>query len=274
MRVWEVATGQVTSAIEILLNPVVAVGFRNDGRALALALVQRINAPTEPQDLELWDVTTKQLICTFPQVGDSSHQYAFTPDAHVLIVAGSHAITLWDAGNQRRITSMPSLRGETWILGQSDDGRFLVTGEASFDDRTDHFTVNPVVTIRDVISRQLVTSVPVQDVTGASEIAAISRDGRVIVTTAEPPGDPLALWDATRQQPTVTAAIDPAPRSASDVAISADGRRLAAASDGEVRLWDVSARVAGVPAPAAGPYAPRQRSRRRVRPARAARRSC
>jgi hypothetical protein len=257
VRVWEVATGRVTSHIDIFTHPVVAVGFTADGWALALALVPKINTSTEPQDLEMWDVAAKQLICTFPQVGDNSHQYAFTPDAHVLIVAGSHAITLWDAGNQRRITSMPSLRGETWILGQSDDGRFLVTGEASFDDRTDHFTVNPVVTIRDVISRQLVTSVPVQDVTGASEIAAISRDGRVIVTTAEPPGDSLALWDATRQRPAVTATIDPAPRSVSDVAISADGRRLAAASDGEVRLWDVSARVAEVPAPAAGPYAPR-----------------
>lgn len=257
VRVWEVATGRVSASVESSVDPVVAVGFTDDGHALALFLVSGVDA-TVPQDLEMWDVTAKQLICTFSQVGDTSHQYAFTPDAHVLIVAGSHAITLWDAGNQRRITSMPSLRGETWILDLSDDGRFLVTGEASFDDRTDHFTVNPVVTIRDLASRQLITTLPVNNVTDASEIAAFSRDGRVIATTAEPPGDYVTLWDATWQHPIpFTTVAGPATGPATEITISPDGRRLAAASHSEVKLWDISARVSDVPALAAGPYAPR-----------------
>nr|QEO74600.1 serine/threonine protein kinase [uncultured bacterium] len=267
--VWDVATGRRTASVAVGgQNSVVAVGFTTHmhaalasgtaGRALALVLLAPGSGPTSPQNLEMWDVTAGKRLVTFSQVGNRGHQYTFTPDAHVVVVAGSHAVTLWDAGNQRQITSLAVEGGESWILALSGDGQFLVTGEASLDDRTGDLTVNPLVMIRDLVNLRRVTMLPVTDHAKVPEVAAFSQDGRVIATTAEPPGDYVALWDATRPAPVPLATVaGPAARAASDVALSPDGRRLAASSDSEVRLWDISARVADVPAPAAGPFAPR-----------------
>jgi hypothetical protein len=55
------------------------------------------------------------------------------------------------------------VRDEAWILAFSADGRFLATGEA--DGRGAAAIDNPVMTVRDLTSQQVVTTLPATDST-------------------------------------------------------------------------------------------------------------
>jgi sugar lactone lactonase YvrE/predicted Ser/Thr protein kinase len=197
-----------------------AVAFSPDGRFLAAA-----DALT--RSTELWNVSTGRLTAAFTDPGGwGADALAFSPDGRLLAIAdASGSAYLWDIATGRRTATFTDPGGGLGGVAFSPDGTLLAVGEGNW-----HAAVWDIATGRLALNLRVASFV---------EGVTFSRDGTLLAAA----GLPAFVWDVATGKRVATL-YDPGGQGLSDVALSPNGRLLAAADgNGNGYLWDIAART-------------------------------
>jgi WD40 repeat protein len=236
VRVWDVAERRSLHSLRGHVGAVYAVAFSPDGR--------RLVSGGSDTTVRLWDAETGAPMLVLHGHSATVDRAAFSDDGRVLASgAVDGSARLWDATT----TSDPTvLRGHDYYVypvAYSPDGRWIATGSW---DRT--------VRVWDAAGGELVHVLKGhEEPLGA---LTFTRDSTRLASWAE--DRTIRLWD-------VATGAEVAPRfrhvsmpyrdSVYTLVATPDGRRLAAAAEGEVRFWDLQTGAALPPLrlPLAGP---------------------
>ncbi|MFC1799401.1 WD40 repeat domain-containing protein [Candidatus Eisenbacteria bacterium] len=228
MCVWNVAERRVTMRRENTGTKVVA--FSGDGSFLATGSIRgRLSVYALEQ--------TPKLVCSTQAYTDGFYALALSPEGDIIVSVGrrqSHSYTdKWDAMDLSRLSSFVNM---SW----TQDLKFLNSGSVLLS-----FSASCVGLFATENDRQLMKMK-----TGCSGEAAISQDGRLLVTECSE-GE-IALWDLQIQKSaaplgSVGVADLPCdtvyrcPDWVFSVAVSPDGSRIAAGCrDSTVRMWRIA----------------------------------
>lgn len=205
-----------------------SVAFSPDGRWLA--------AGTDRDGLCLWDLHSATPVATVlpAPAAEEGYRVAFRPDGQMLAAAGSAGIYLWlppFAGTQP--TPLPAARGDDGsTLAFSPDNHTLAT-----------VTYQEGVRLYDL--RQPAAAPTILPYTYATAVA-FSADGQQLAVLDESNDEyTIQLWQLNQEPPTAIT-LPGGSKHGGTVALSRDGRFLAANDDkGRVRLWDLAAPASG-----------------------------
>ncbi|SEH02155.1 WD40 repeat [Nonomuraea solani] len=200
-------------------------GLSLDGTKLA------VYTSGTPGALRVFDLTTNREIANAPWSGPEIWTVVWSPDGRTVAVDDGSNTRLRTIGGGRLSdagVSLPRLDSMEF----SPDGRFLIGIRA---DTHEVWSVADGKRVRD------------------EPVSAISPDGRLALVSKAPaeewmidpltsrnrtsPGRRVELWDFERSKPLRAPWL---PATAADGAFSPDGRRLAVATTGGIRLFDVS----------------------------------
>jgi WD40 repeat protein len=230
VRLWDAATGR-TAATFARPFPVEVAAFSPDGRTLALL----------DDGARLWDIRSRRTRATLP--GRFFSALVYSPDGRTLVTLGEELV-LWDAATGRpRVkrrakeshTALAfSPAGDAFATAVGRDGTIQLRDPATGDVRSTLTDPAGRATPEDVGRNAVVLFRQVESM-------AFSRDGRTLAS-AESDGT-VRLWNTVTGEldATLTASLTDGPV---EVAFSPDGRTLATAAFGEVRLWDTDTRYA------------------------------
>lgn len=204
----------LTSTLSTTATSVEAPAFSGDGRLLAVGSSFQQGADWEYR-LEVWDVTTGQLVHSLTPDTNGVEQLAFSPDGQTLAVAGmGDQVELWDLSTEQRRFSLnlPALTFQKDLvlgLAFSPDGQWLAAGGLE------------AVTLWEVG-----TGAPAQSLAlSACQALSFSPDGRWLVCQSLS-SSVLTVWNVTQNQLGVILdcgnLVEAAPR------FSPDGQWLAA----------------------------------------------
>ena len=127
VRIWDVASGQITHTLPACSKPVYTLAFRPDGRILAVG--------SYDGTVRLWSVSDWRPLSTLEQP-DQVFQVTFSPDNRLLAVCSSrytdqhHSIRLWDT-EQCKLFRTLSERLDARRIIFSPDGQRLAIVEAT-----------------------------------------------------------------------------------------------------------------------------------------------
>ena len=138
--------------------------------------------------------------------------------------SADHSIKLWDAATGKVIDTLSGHLSTVTAIAFSGDSQLLVSGSA---DKT--------VKIWDLPSRQLKLTLAGHQ--GAIASLAISEDGKLMATVAAWPDDKaIRVWDVA----TGEKRAELKGNMVRGLAFHPDGKRIAAASDGQIRIWSLT----------------------------------
>lgn len=225
IRLWDTTTHAQIGAPLQDGGVVATVAFSPDGRTVASGGFE--------DKVRLWDVASHNEIAALPIAASYTKSVAFSPDGAILAVAGNDGSTwLWQIATRRRVARLLGHNGTVQSVAFSPDGRILVTcgndGTVRLWDARHH--------------RQL--GAPLVHGRGSLYELTFSRDGRTLAVAGK--DHTLRLWNMATRHETADLSGDAgeAGEEVNGIAFSGDGRTLAAATSGAVRLWDVSTRTA------------------------------
>lgn len=204
----------LTYTLSTTATLVEAPTFSGDGRLLAVGSSFQQGADWEYR-LEVWDVTTGQLVHSLTPGTNGVEQLAFSPDGQTLAVAGMEdQVELWDLSTEQRRWSLnlPALTFQKDLvlgLAFSPDGQWLAAGGLE------------AVTLWEVE-----TGAPAQSLAlSACQALSFSPDGRWLVCQSLS-SSVLTVWNVAQNQLGVIldcgSLVEAAPR------FSLDGQWLAA----------------------------------------------
>ncbi len=217
VRFWD-TQGHLLSVLQAHANYVTALAFSPDGRSLASA--------SWTGDVRLWDRDSGQARVLADQDPEqfATFRFVFSPDGRHLAAASEKglAVRLWDLSKGERPLLLRS-EGFIQVVEFSPDGSRLLTG-----------AMDNVLRIWDLSGTQLQRI----DVGGLGfQQALFTPDGRTILTVGGNESR-VRRWDAKTGQ--ALAVLDEHSGKVNCIDVSADGTRLASASDDQtVRLWDL-----------------------------------
>jgi WD40 repeat protein len=226
IKLWSLATRQVSQTIKASTNGTTSVAFNPAGTQLAVA--------SYDDTVRLWDIrlSPPQLLTTLSGHRESVTDVTFSPDSGTLASsAADGTIDLWDA----RGVLLGGIDTSSVAAVLSPGGRLLAVSSTKPDGSG--YAV-------------LLYSMPARKLTGvlpASGIAALafSPDGKTLaVASLNSPGDPVQLWDVAAQRVTATFAtgLQTGPNA---IAFSPDGTMLAVSGIGDktMQVWSVPRQV-------------------------------
>jgi len=199
---WELRTGR-----ELKTLPVLFSAFSPDGRwGASLEFHQGTQ-------INLWDIAAGRRVRMISLPGFQASRVLFTPDSERILAVreGQPEIKLFEVATGRDLQSLPFSVG---TVGLSADGKWLAAGAGSS------------VAVWDLTAGREVENLAGQ--LGAQDIA-FSPDGKLLITG----GDSLGVWDVASGR-----LIRTVQGAAQSLAISADGRWLAANPKGNLEIWD------------------------------------
>jgi WD40 repeat protein len=264
---WETSTGKRIEPFPGHSSRVNSVSFSPDGSTVATSSYY------EDAVVRLWEPQSGKLLRSL--VSDTSHgveAVAISPNGATLAAGscryGDGKLRLWDYRTGRELHAVVGHESECHCVAFSPDGKRLVSGDDYINPKNNHFEGN--LYIWDVEAGKLLRVI--RGTSGAIQRVLFTRDGRQVVAaadainiydaeTGERVGEPfqtgnriwnlvlsadgrllatadeqgpVRLWElATRREITL-----PLPNSKSRyVALTTDGRTLAAEVDGDVHLY-------------------------------------
>jgi WD40 repeat protein len=257
IRLWDVATGAERGVLKTHTGTVTGLAFAPGGRLLA--------SGSADKTVKLWDPVTRQEQRTLNGHSDAIQVVAFSPDGKTLASAGQDGkVRLWNTATGGDRGSLEAQRGAIACVAWAPDGRTLAAGADDgsitlWDTPSEGkriFTGHraPVLSLAWRVHSGLLASGSADGVVklwygfgGGQELRTLIADtpeygGGVAFA---PDGNSLAsarsgtikLW--TIIEGPERASLKPPSGAVSSVALTADGRMLAAGSaSGTVQLWD------------------------------------
>ena len=212
VKLWSVASGEVTRILAGHAEGVTWVGFSPDGKTLA-------TAGYGDGIIKLWELATGKERASI-STGDTGYPtVTFSPDGtRLAAVTEDKTLTFWDVASGKAVPG-PSPMSGFWGVAYSPDGKRIAST-----------TQGKEIDIWDTRS-------------GNREQELIGHSSIVLGVTFSPDGTRLAsrddnsirLWDSASWENAVRL---PAPPETNDFAFSPDGKLLAASWRGGIMLWD------------------------------------
>jgi WD40 repeat protein len=218
MKLWKVSSREELGAFSMdKWSWVTKLAFSPDGRTLALGIAsdgrQQAEVLRGSGNVQLWDVSRRNVAFLLPQNGKVVHALAFSPEGKTLAVADeNHTIQLWDVATGKPQKKLNLGNDTARGLACAPDSRSLaaalnnglqIWSDPLKDDKPRHVREDNCVQV------------------------AYAPDGKSLAFSN---GGRLWLLDPTSGR--VSGQWDPAPRhSLTDLAFAGDGRHLAVAFD-------------------------------------------
>ncbi|WBB71264.1 trypsin-like peptidase domain-containing protein [Micromonospora sp. WMMD1128] len=205
-------------------------GFRDDVYQVAFPRDDARLATLSDRRVQLWDLTTRQLVREFGDQATTVLSFAFTPDGGTLVTGADGVVSLWTVADGRRRFDLKDAGrvGRVTVLALTPDGTTLVTPGPDHD-----------LTLWNLADGQ--PRATLSGHSGTVYSLAVSPDGRTLASGSE--DGTVRLWDLPSGR---NRGVLPGSRKDDpvfSVAFSPDGRTLARARSGEpVQLWDVARR--------------------------------
>jgi WD40 repeat protein/serine/threonine protein kinase len=238
-RIWDLQTGQLERNFRGINSATFMATFSPDGHRLVFAGCDKT--------VQVWDWPSGQEVLALRGHTDVVTAVAFSADGHRLYSASADGtLRVWD-GTPLALRAPPGhhpLQGHQGpIIGLafSSDRRYLATG-----------ALDGTARLWDVAARQLVHTLPGQDVTsvafhaGGRRLTTVSTDGT------------LVQWDPAtgERRRTLRGHLGPIWNAGFTAGFSADGERLTTlGKDGMVRIWETGSGREVVSTPAGTPVA-------------------
>jgi RNA polymerase sigma factor (sigma-70 family) len=217
---WEVATGKLIREImaEHFLD---RIRFSPDGKMLAG--ITRL----APKQILLWDIAGDQEIAKLQGPADAvAPAFAFSADSKVLAWSTDKTIRLWDVGQRKETRQLVGHQGFIHTLGFSEDGKLLAsTGNDQI------IRIWAPDTGKELEGLEAAQELPRWE-TPVHQCAFVPG-GQVLAVLDSREGVHFWRLDAGKLMRTI-------PDKADAFSFSGDGKRLATAHMGAVRLWDVA----------------------------------
>ncbi len=236
VRFWDSATGApVRALVNRRREGTLAIAFSPDGARLA--------AGSESGTVRLWDVNAGNVL--FETAGHQERVYgiAFAPDGRRFASAASDgSVRLWGVNGGPPLLDHPAqeARANGHALAFSPDGRSLASGFGTAIRIWDADTAAERLALRGAHGREVVSIAFAGNGTlvsgGYRYVSKTAADGRKVLHSV---GE-LRLWDLATGEHRELAPAEPEP-SGWSVAVSADGKVLAAQSGERIRLWELPA---------------------------------
>ena len=229
IKLWDVASGRLTRTLSGHTDKVFAVAFSPNGRLI-------VSSGHEKDAIKLWDVASGRQLKTLSGHTSWVGAVAFSPDGR-MIVSGSNdkSVRLWDVTTGHELRTLRGYARESFFIAFLSDGRTLAS--ATYDKHYDK-----IVKYWDVGSGRELRGANIKiDAVGVDGIAFTS-DGRMVVSESRSWNDDTVLKLQEVATGRELRALRGTRESVSAVAISRDGRVVAAAGleNHNIRLWDVA----------------------------------
>jgi WD40 repeat protein len=125
LTVWDLVTGQ--SLFTLPDAQAYDVALNHDGTRLAVLL----SGPPTGQKVQVWDVGTKNVVCTLEDSAKVTGYLLFSPDGRLIVGLRREEkalIQLWDAATGKKVTRLQDFKGHNpRVVAWSPDGRRLLS---------------------------------------------------------------------------------------------------------------------------------------------------
>ena len=213
VRLWDVATGAWVARLHGHTGTVYDVVYSPDGR--------RIVTGSLDETVRVWDRASGGSIHVLRGHGSFVRAVAFEPGGRWIASASEdNAVRLWDAATGKEIGILRGHAAFVTDVAFSPDGHRIVSAS---EDGT-------------VKLWNTAAAEPARTIPHAAWVASLAffPDGATLATQSQ--DGAIQLWDAATFRPIRRLE----PRSDSFLALSPDGRQIAASRNGTVQLWDTA----------------------------------
>jgi WD40 repeat protein len=238
VKVWRAADGREAHTFTLLDDSITkSETFSPDGKRFAVAKILPGGAPPV---VRIWDVTTGRQTLTFKAYSDASHRMVFSSDGKLLAATGEgHAVQIWDAATGRDLFTLHGHKETLQALTFSPDGQWLASaaGNDELTDRPGEVKVWHLSPAREPLTLAC---------SGGHSSVTFSSDGRWLASIGKAGINTVTVWDAASGKVIRTLVapegMDFVTGYTSDgsVALSPNGRWLAAAGIRGAMVWDMA----------------------------------
>ncbi len=238
---------------------VLSVAFSPDGKTLAAAYLG-----AKGGGVVLWDAARRSRLPDQPMAVEEGEVWsvAFSPDSKTLAAGcGFAGAVLWDITQRSRLPNQPLRVPEGYVkgVGFSPDGKSLAAGYSRVTRQQRSGGEGGGVALWDVGRRERLPDQPIPIAEGSVQCLAFTPDGKTLAAGyiteigVDRGRAGVVLWDTTRRSRLPDQPMTAAEGSVMSLAISRDGKTLAAGygvgdgygvGRGGVVLWDTARRSA------------------------------